>query len=86
MLAMEKNVEGIFNVGTGQGKSFNEVVEILGENLGTKPDIEYFDCPYEFYQKHTEADLKKAREILGYKPEFPLEDGIKDYVRRLMSL
>lgn len=85
MLAMEKNVRGIFNVGTGQGRSFNEVVEILGENLGTKPDTEYFDCPYDFYQKHTEADLKRAREMLGYKPEFSLEDGIKDYVRRLMS-
>ncbi|AAC06623.1 ADP-glyceromanno-heptose 6-epimerase [Aquifex aeolicus] len=80
LLALEKNVSGIFNVGTGRARSFNEIVSILNKELGTNYEIEYFDCPYDFYQKFTEADLTKIREALGYEPEYSLEEGIKDYL------
>lgn len=80
LLALEKNVSGIFNVGTGRARSFNEIVSILNKELGTNYEIEYFDCLYDFYQKFTEADLTKIREALGYEPEYSLEEGIKDYL------
>jgi len=80
LLALEKNVSGIFNVGTGKARSFNEIVSILNKELGTDYEVEYFDCPYDFYQKFTEADLTKIREALGYEPEYSLEEGIKDYL------
>ncbi len=79
LLALEKNVSGIFNIATGVARSFNEVIEILNKVLGTDLEPEYFDCPYDFYQKHTQADLTKAKEVLGYEPEYMLEDGIKEY-------
>ncbi|QWK20280.1 MAG: ADP-glyceromanno-heptose 6-epimerase [Hydrogenobacter thermophilus] len=85
MLALEKDVSGIFNIATGESRSFNEIVEVLSKELNIKTEVEYFDCPYEFYQKHTQADISKARELLGYEPEFSLEEGIKDYIRALSS-
>ena len=83
LLALEKDISGIFNIGTGEARSFNEVVDIISQELGIKVEVEYFDCPYDFYQNHTQADITKAREVLGYVPEYSLEEGIKDYLRSL---
>ena len=86
MLALERNVSGIFNVGYGKARSFNELVEILNKVLGTDLEIEYFDNPYDFYQNYTEADLTRARNILGYNPQWPLEKGVEDYANRLREM
>ena len=83
LLAMENQVRGIFNVGTGRARSFNELVEILNNVLGTNYEVEYFDNPYEFYQNYTEADLTNAEKYLGYKPEWSLEEGVRDYIEWL---
>ena len=80
LLALEKDVSGIFNVATGQARSFNEIVEILNRELGTNYEVEYFDCPYDFYQEFTQADLARIRNALGYEPEYSLEEGIHDYI------
>lgn len=80
LLALEKDVSGIFNVATGQPRSFNEIVEILNRELGTNYEIEYFDCPYDFYQEFTQADLTKIKKTLGYEPDYTLEEGIRDYI------
>ncbi len=45
--------------------------------------MEYFDCPYDFYQKLTQANISKAERLLGYKPRYRLEEGIRDYLERL---
>jgi ADP-L-glycero-D-manno-heptose 6-epimerase len=79
-LALERDVSGIFNVGTGEARSFNEIVEILNRELGTSFEVDYFDCPYDFYQEFTQADLTRARNFLGYEPEYSLEEGIREYV------
>ncbi len=81
LLALEKNVSGIFNIATGEARSFNEIIEILNRELGTNFETEYFDCPYDFYQEFTKADISKAKEVLGYSPQFSLEEGIRDYLR-----
>jgi len=83
LLALKSNKSGIYNVGSGQGRSFNELVEILNRVLGTDYQIEYFDNPYDFYQNHTEAVLTKSFSHLGYKPDWPLEKGIEDYYKIL---
>ncbi len=80
LLALEKDVSGIFNIATGRARSFNEIIEILNRILGTNLETEYFDCPYDFYQEFTQADITKAREKLGYSPEYSLEEGIEDYI------
>ncbi|MGC8852230.1 MAG: ADP-glyceromanno-heptose 6-epimerase, partial [Hydrogenobacter sp.] len=50
-----------------------------------KTEIEYFDCPYDFYQKYTQADISKIKDQLGYTPDYTLEEGIKDYLKELSS-
>ena len=70
----------IYNCGSGQPFSFNEVIQELNRNLGTQLEPEYFENPYDFYQPHTEADLTLARNELQYTPEYPPAKGIEDYV------
>jgi len=83
LLALERGVSGVYNVGTGRARSFNELVAILNSVLGTDFEIEYFDNPYDFYQNYTEADLTKIRSALGYEPEWSLEEGVRDYFETL---
>ena len=63
--------------------SFNEVIAELNRRLGTRLEPDYFENPYAFYQPHTEADMSRAREDLGFIPQFPPAQGIADYVAAL---
>lgn len=80
--------QGIYNVGTGKARSFNDLAKALFGGLDLTPNIEYFDMPEELrdkYQYFTEADLAKLREA-GYTEEFtPLEDAVDDYVRNYLA-
>ena len=83
ILASEKGKNAVYNVGSGRSRSFNAVVRSLNSALGTSLDPDYFDNPYDFYQTFTEADLTRSKRDLGYAPKFELEDGVRDYVKRL---
>jgi ADP-L-glycero-D-manno-heptose 6-epimerase len=74
---------GVFNCGSGQPFSFNEVIAELNKNLGTHLEPEYIENPYSFYQPHTEADLTLSQGELKYAPAFPPAVGIADYVATL---
>jgi ADP-L-glycero-D-manno-heptose 6-epimerase len=78
--ALEAKESGIYNLGSGHARSFNELVEVLNRSLGTgfKPD--YIENPHAHYQNFTQADLTRARAALGYEPKYPLEAGVADYV------
>lgn len=79
LAAWKSGKSGVWNAGSGQPRSFNEMVDGLNEVLGTKWKAEYFDCPYPFYQPHTEADMSATERDLKIKPQFSLEKGLKDY-------
>ncbi|MFN7065160.1 MAG: ADP-glyceromanno-heptose 6-epimerase [Aquificaceae bacterium] len=83
LLAFEKDTSGIFNIATGQARSFNEIVNLLNSYLNTNYETEYIECPYEFYQNLTQADISNAKKELGYDPLYSLEKGIRDYLERL---
>ena len=83
ILALVASKSGIYNLGCGQARSFNELVDILNKCLGTRLIADYIDNPHAHYQNFTEADLDKVRIALGYQPQFPLEAGVKDYVKWL---
>jgi ADP-L-glycero-D-manno-heptose 6-epimerase len=83
ILALEATKSGIYNLGCGQARSFNELVDVLNKCLGTKLQPDYIDNPHAHYQNFTEADLGKVREGLGYQPQFPLEAGVRDYMKWL---
>lgn len=77
--AQAKNVQGIFNVGTGKARSFNDVAKLIIQYLG-KGEIEYVPFPEKLigkYQSFTEATLDKLH-AAGYSEDFlSLEDGIQ---------
>lgn len=92
---MEKNMEpgkapesGLYNLGTGKARSFNDQVSAIFTALGKKVNIEYFDTPVDIrdkYQYFTEADMSKLRKV-GYKEEFwSLEKGVEDYVKNFLA-
>ncbi|RMD46332.1 MAG: ADP-glyceromanno-heptose 6-epimerase [Aquificota bacterium] len=80
ILAMKAPRTTVYNVGSGKARSFNEVIALLNKYLGKNLETEYFDCPYDFYQEYTQADMSKIKEELGFVPKYDLEKGIKEYV------
>ncbi|MDD2791518.1 MAG: ADP-glyceromanno-heptose 6-epimerase, partial [Sulfurimonas sp.] len=82
--AMVSKKSGVYNVGTGRARSFQDIVDILQRELGTNLKCEYIPNPFVgSYQFHTEADIETTREALGYEPAFEMEDAIRDYVSEI---
>jgi ADP-L-glycero-D-manno-heptose 6-epimerase len=81
--ALDARTSGIYNLGSGQARSFNELVDVLNKCLGTNFQPDYIDNPHAHYQNFTEADLTNARSALDYEPQFRLEDGVRDYMQWL---
>ena len=82
--AMNPKESGIYNVGTGKARSFQDIVDILQSELGASLTCEYIPNPFiGSYQFHTEADIESTREALGYEPAYEMEDGIKAYVSEI---
>jgi ADP-L-glycero-D-manno-heptose 6-epimerase len=77
---------GVYNVGTGKPRSFQDIADILQQELGTNLGTEYFTNPYDGYQMHTQADISESEKYLGYQPKITLEQGIKDYVAEIKRL
>ncbi len=85
MRALQASTSGIYNLGCGKARTFNELVAILNQSLGTNFEADYIENPHAHYQNFTEADLSNARSGLGYEPEYPLEKGVRDYMEWLYS-
>ncbi len=81
--ALDAQTSGIYNLGSGQARSFNELVDVLNKCLATNFQPDYIDNPHAHYQNFTQADLTRARSALGYEPRFPLEEGVRDYMQWL---
>ncbi len=83
ILGLEAGASGIFNLGSGQSRSFAELVDILNRCLGTSLQPDFIDNPHAHYQNFTQADLSRVRSALGYEPRYPLEQGVADYMKWL---
>jgi len=82
--AMHPKKSGIYNVGTGKARSFQDIVDILQKELGTEYECEYIPNPYiGSYQFFTEADIEVTKYMLDYKPAYTMEDGIADYISEI---
>ncbi|RDU63958.1 ADP-glyceromanno-heptose 6-epimerase [Helicobacter sp. MIT 14-3879] len=77
--AMESIKSGIYNVGNGVARSFNDIVNILKNHIGDF-EVEYIKNPHSFYQNHTQADISNTTKDLFYEPRYSLESGIEDYI------
>ncbi len=83
LAALDAPRSGVCNVGSGQARSFNDIVAVLEQCLERPLEIDYFDNPFSFYQMHTEADLSATQELLGWRPEWTLERGMGEYIALL---
>jgi ADP-L-glycero-D-manno-heptose 6-epimerase len=81
-------VSGLFNCGTGQARSFRDLVTAVYDAMGKQADINYVPTPEEIrdkYQYYTQADMSRLV-AAGYdKPFTSLEDGVGAYVRDFLS-
>lgn len=78
-----KNVSGLFNVGTGEANTFNALAYAIFKALNLSPKIEYTDMPENLkhkYQYYTQAAMRKLREVGYTKPFATVEAGVTDYV------
>jgi ADP-L-glycero-D-manno-heptose 6-epimerase len=79
---------GIYNLGTGIARTWNDLVKSIFVAAGKPVKIEYIDIPEDIrekYQYFTEATMNKLR-AAGYTKTFtPIEDGVADYVQHYLS-
>ena len=86
IIACNPKQNGAYNVGTGNPRSFQDIADILQQELGTNLGTEYFPNPYDSYQMHTQADISTSQTNLGFDPVVSLEEGIKDYIPEIRRL
>lgn len=87
-LMQNQPASGLYNLGTGQARSFEDLVKATYAGLDMPSNIQYIDMPADIrdkYQYFTEANMQKLR-AAGYTATFySLEEGVGDYVRNYLS-
>ena len=82
------SASGIYNLGTGKARSFEDLAKSTFAGLDKQPDIRFIDMPEDIrdkYQYFTEANMKKLQDA-GYPGSFySLEKGVDDYVRNYLA-
>lgn len=82
-----KALPGLYNLGTGHARSFNDLVKATYAGLDMEANIEYIDMPEDIrdkYQYFTEATMEKLKRAGYTKSFFSLEEGVNDYVRNYL--
>jgi ADP-L-glycero-D-manno-heptose 6-epimerase len=82
------HLTGLFNIGAGKARTWNDLVKIVCGAMGKLPKIEYIDMPDSIrnqYQYLTEADISKLRRAGYDKEPMSLEDAIVDYVQNYLQ-
>ena len=78
---------GLYNLGTGKARSFDDLVKATFAGMGKEPVIEYIDMPEDIrdkYQYFTQADMNKLKAAGYTRPFYSLEDGVIDYVKNYL--
>lgn len=81
-------INGIYNVGTGRARTWNDLAKALFTAVGKKLNIEYIEMPDNLkdkYQYITQADMTKLRQVGYGKPFTSLENAVQDYVKYLRT-
>ncbi|WP_438946991.1 NAD-dependent epimerase/dehydratase family protein, partial [Sediminibacterium sp.] len=83
----DKAHNGLYNLGTGQARTFTDLVKATFAGMDLEPNIEFIDMPEDIrdkYQYFTEADMQKLKSAGYTKPFYSLEEGVMDYVRNYL--
>ena len=87
-LVEHPEVNGLFNLGTGQARSFEDLARAIFAALGQEAQIDYIEMPAVIrpnYQYFTEASMERLRKAGYSRPFTPLADGVRDYVQSYLS-
>jgi ADP-L-glycero-D-manno-heptose 6-epimerase len=79
---------GIYNVGSGQARTFLDLATLTFQAMDLEPRIEFIDTPVDIrdaYQYFTEADMSKMASAGYARPTTSLEEGIDQYVRNYLA-
>lgn len=74
-----------FNITAGEGRTLTELHDLLRERYPDMP-VEVSTKTEDFRPKRGALDIAKARELVGYEPQYPLERGVEEYLEFLSSL
>ena len=74
----DKALYETFNITIGEGRSIKELAEVISKLV---PNVKIIEKKVNVYRPNRGAlDISKARKLLGYNPEYPLEKGMKKYL------
>lgn len=79
---------GLYNLGTGNARSFEDLVRATYAGIGQQPDIRFIDMPEDIrdkYQYFTEARMLKLEKAGYLHPFYTLEEGVMDYVSKYLA-
>ena len=78
-LAADHELDGIYNLGTGESYSLNTLVERLNDELETDVEPEHVEnpIPEKVYVHDTMADISNMEAATGWEPEISFEEGLE---------
>jgi ADP-L-glycero-D-manno-heptose 6-epimerase len=82
-----KDIGGIFNVGSGRARNWNDLASAVFQAMNQEVKIKYIEMPESIrnqYQYHTCAEMAKIRSAGYVETITSLEDGISDYVKNYL--
>lgn len=83
-LYQQRPQNGLYNLGTGQARTFLDLASNTFKAMGLEPKIDFVDTPSDIrdtYQYFTEANMAKLHSVGYAEPFYSLEAGIEDYVK-----
>lgn len=84
----KKGYSGIYNMGYGQARTWLDLANAVFSELGKSAKIEWTDVPENLrarYQYFTQAKMDRFLSMGFSRPQWTLEDGIKDYVHTYLE-
>jgi len=84
----QRPASGIYNLGTGEARTFRNLVEATFHAMDLEPQIEFIDTPVDIrdkYQYFTEANMEKLRSVRYDRSFTTLEEGVETYVRKYLA-
>lgn len=82
------SISGIYNLGTGEARSFHDLVKATFSSMDLEPKIQFIDMPKELrnqYQYFTQANMSKLQKALPKFKFMKLEEAVNDYVRNHLA-
>lgn len=87
ILITQRPESGIYNVGTGEARTFLDLAHAVFKALNLEPQIEFMDTPLDIrdkYQYFTEADMTKWKSLSSEVAQYSLEEAINEYVKEFL--